>query len=101
MESSRNYNSSFEPVILPKQQVVITEELEDKVINSYALEVSTRDIPKPIQELYQMDIPAATLPAITNKVVPAMNKWREYCLLNRTIVNVLLTFLRKPFFSLS
>jgi transposase-like protein len=77
LESSRDRNSSFEPVILPKRQVVITEELEEKVIGLYALGVSTRDITKHIKELYQMDISAATLSAITDKVIPAMNEWRS------------------------
>jgi transposase-like protein len=63
-------------VILPKRQVVITDELEEKVIGLYALGVSTRDITKHIKELYQMDISAATLSAITDKVIPAMNEWR-------------------------
>jgi transposase-like protein len=76
LESSRDRNSSFEPVILPKRQVIITEELEEKVIGLYALGVSTRDITKHIKELYQMDISAATLSAITDKVIPAMNEWR-------------------------
>jgi transposase-like protein len=76
LESSRDRNSSFEPVILPKRQVVITEELEEKVIGLYALGVSTRDITKHIKELYQMDISATTLSAITDKVIPAMNEWR-------------------------
>lgn len=76
LESGRDRNSSFEPVILPKRQVVITEELEDKVIGLYGLGVSTRDITKHIKELYQMDISAATLSAITDKVIPAMNEWR-------------------------
>jgi transposase-like protein len=76
LESSRDRNSSFEPVILPKRQVIITEELEEKVIGLYGLGVSTRDITKHIKELYQMDISAATLSAITDKVIPAMNEWR-------------------------
>lgn len=76
LESSRDRSGSFEPMILPKRQVVITEELEDKVIGLYGLGVSTRDITKHIKELYQMDISAATLSAITDKVIPAMNEWR-------------------------
>lgn len=76
LESGRDRNSSFEPVILPKRQLIITEELEEKVIGLYALGVSARDITKHIKELYQMDISAATLSAITDKVIPAMNEWR-------------------------
>ena len=76
LESSRDRAGSFEPLVLPKRQVIITEELEEKVISLYGLGLSTRDISKHIKELYQMDISASTLSSITDKVVPAMNEWR-------------------------
>ena len=66
LESGRDRSGSFEPLILPKRQLIITEELEEKVIGLYSLGVSTRDISKHIKELYQMDISAATLSAITD-----------------------------------
>lgn len=77
IESSRDRTGSFEPLVLPKRQVIITEELEEKVIGLYGLGLSTRDISKHIKELYQMDISASTLSSITDKVVPAMNEWRS------------------------
>jgi transposase-like protein len=76
LASGRDRSGSFEPVILPKRQLIITEELEQKVIGLYGMGVSTRDITKHIKEIYQMDISAATLSAITDKVIPAMNEWR-------------------------
>jgi transposase-like protein len=77
LESSRDRSGSFEPIVLPKRQVVITEELEEKVIGLYGLGMSTRDIAGHIKEMYQMDISASTLSAITDKVIPAMNEWRQ------------------------
>jgi putative transposase len=77
LESSRDRLGSFEPQILPKRQLIITEELEDKVIGLYGLGLSTRDITKHIKELYQMDISATALSEITDKVIPAMNEWRH------------------------
>ncbi|MRX78990.1 IS256 family transposase, partial [Pedobacter petrophilus] len=77
LETSRDRAGSFDPVVLPKRQVIITEELEDKVIGLYGLGLSTRDITKYIKEMYQMDISAATLSSITDKVIPAMNEWRQ------------------------
>ncbi|MGF7082998.1 transposase-like protein [Mucilaginibacter sp. UYCu711] len=77
LQSNRDRSGSFEPVVLPKRQVIITEELEDKVIGLYGLGLSTRDISKHIMEIYQMDISATTLSAITDKVIPAMNEWRH------------------------
>ena len=76
LESGRDRAGSFEPLVLPKRQVIITEELEEKVIGLYGLGLSTRDISKHIKELYQMDISSSTLSSITDKVVPAMNEWR-------------------------
>lgn len=76
LESSRDRLGSFEPMILPKRQLIITEELEDKVIGLYGLGLGTRDITKHIKELYQMDISATALSSITDKVIPAMNEWR-------------------------
>lgn len=76
IESSRDRLGNFEPVILPKRQVIITEELEDKVIALYGRGVSTRDISEHIKEIYQMEISAAQLSAITDKVIPAMNEWK-------------------------
>jgi putative transposase len=77
LQSNRDRSGSFEPVVLPKRQVIITEELEDKVIGLYGLGLSTRDISKHIMEIYQMDISATTLSSITDKVIPAMNEWRQ------------------------
>lgn len=76
LESNRDRSGTFEPLVLPKRQVIITEELEDKVIGLYGLGLSTRDIAKHIKEIYQMEISAATLSSITDKVIPAMNEWR-------------------------
>nr|WP_262714328.1 transposase [Adhaeribacter soli] len=76
LESSRDRLGSFEPMILPKRQLIITEELEDKIIGLYGLGLSTRDITKHIKELYQMDISATALSSITDKVIPVMNEWR-------------------------
>jgi len=60
-------------MILRKRQVIITEELEYKVIALYGRGVSTRDITEYIKEMYQMEISATQLSSITDKVIPAMN----------------------------
>jgi transposase-like protein len=77
LESTRDRSGSFDPMILPKRQLIITEELEEKVINLYGLGLSNRDITKHIKEMYHMDISASTLSTITDKVIPAMNEWRS------------------------
>lgn len=76
LQGSRDRSGSFEPLILPKRQLIITDELEDKVTGLYGLGLGTRDITTHIKEMYQMDISATMLSAITDKVIPAMNEWR-------------------------
>jgi putative transposase len=77
IESNRDRLGTFEPQILPKRQLIITDELEQKVIALYGLGVSTRDISNHIKEMYQMDISATQLSAITDKIIPAMDEWRR------------------------
>lgn len=77
IESSRDRQGTFEPKILPKRQLIITEELEDKVIAMYARGMSTRNISEYVKEMYAMDISATEVSHITDKIIPLMNEWRN------------------------
>ncbi|TXK18366.1 IS256 family transposase [Pontibacter qinzhouensis] len=76
LQTPRDREGSFEPQVVGKRQVIITEGLEEKVIALYAMGNSFRDISRHIQELYGMALSATQLSEITDKVVPAMNQWR-------------------------
>ena len=77
IESSRDRKGTFEPKILPKRQLIITEELEDKVIAMYARGMSTRNISEYVKEMYAMEISATEISHITDKIIPLMNEWRN------------------------
>ena len=77
IESSRDRQGTFEPKILPKRQLIITEELEDKVIAMYARGMSTRNISDYVKEMYAMNISATEISHITDKIIPLMNEWRN------------------------
>lgn len=77
LETSRDRNGTFEPQILPKRQLIITDQLEENVIALYAKGISTRDIASYIMEMYGMEISATEISRITDKVIPAMKEWRE------------------------
>ena len=77
IESSRDRQGTFEPKILPKRQLIITEELEDKVIAMYARGMSTRSISEYVKEMYAMEISATEISHITDKIIPLMNEWRN------------------------
>ena len=77
LSTPRDRSGSFEPQIVPKRQVVISEELEEKVISLYGMGMSFRDIAAHIKEMYAMDISAATLSSITDKVIPLVKEWQS------------------------
>jgi putative transposase len=77
LESGRDRNGTFEPKIVAKRQLIITEELESNVLAMYARGMSTRDISNYIKDMYAMDISATEISNITDKVIPAMTEWRN------------------------
>ncbi len=76
LQTPRDRAGSFEPQVVGKRQVIITEGLEEKVIALYGMGNSLRDISSHIQEIYGMELSATQLSEITDKVIPAMNQWR-------------------------
>jgi putative transposase len=76
IESSRDREGTFVPKIIPKRQLIITSELEDKVLAMYAKGMSTRDISGFILEMYAMEISATEISHITDSVIPMLNEWR-------------------------
>lgn len=77
LEGSRDRNGTFEPKIVAKRQLIITEELEENVIAMYARGMSTCKISDYVKEMYSMDISATEISNITDKIIPTMNKWRN------------------------
>jgi putative transposase len=77
LETSRDRLSTFEPKIVPKRQLIITEDLEGDILSMYALGVSTRGMRDYIQEMYAMDISASEISRITDSVLPAVQEWRN------------------------
>ena len=63
----RDRNGDFQPALLDKYQTS-TNELEDKIIALYAKGVSTRDIQETLDELYGVEVSAATISTVTDKV---------------------------------
>jgi len=51
LESTRERLSSYEPMVLPKRQLIITAELEEKKMRLYGLGMSTGSIARHIKEM--------------------------------------------------
>lgn len=72
----RDRNGEFEPQILARY-AGNTNELEEKILAMYARGLSTRDIAGTLAELYGVDISAATISTITEKVWPLVEAWQS------------------------
>ncbi len=77
LETPRDRNGSFEPQIVAKRQVIISEELEAKVLRLYSKGVSTRDICELIEDTYGFTLSATTLSSITDRVIPMIREWQQ------------------------
>ena len=77
LESGRDRSGTFEPKVVHKRQLIITEQLDGHVLSMYAKGMSTRAISDFIREKYAMEISATEISRITESVMPAVNEWRS------------------------
>lgn len=76
LDTPRDRNSDFSPDIVKKRETILATSLESKIIGMYGLGMSLRDISTHIKDMYDTDISAATLSAITDKVIPLVKEWQ-------------------------
>jgi len=77
LNTPRDRNSDFSLEIVKKCETILAESLEFRIIGMYGLGMSFRDISPHIKEMYDTDISAATLSAITDKVIPLVKEWQN------------------------
>jgi len=77
LETPRDRAASFEPQIVKKRETILAESLESKIIGLYGHGMSLRDISAHIKEMYDTEISAATLSAITDKIIPLVKEWQS------------------------
>ena len=77
LNTPRDRAGTFEPQIVKKHQTHLTDELERKVIGLFALGTSYQDIRSHIEQMYDMSLSNGTLNAITDKLLPDLQAWRE------------------------
>lgn len=77
LNSPRDRSGSFEPQIVKKHQTHLTDELERKILALFALGTSYQDIRMHIEDLYGIAVSNGTLNAVTDKLLPELQAWRE------------------------
>lgn len=76
LATPRDRAGDFEPQVVRKRETILAESLEKKIIGMHGLGMSLRDISTHIKEMYDTDISAATLSAITDKIIPSVTAWQ-------------------------
>lgn len=76
LETPRDRESTFSPEIVKKRETILADNLEKKIIGMYGLGMSLRDISGHIKEMYDTEISATTLSAITDRVIPQIKEWQ-------------------------
>lgn len=77
ISTPQDRQSSFEPQIVRKRETILAESLTSKILGLYGLGMSLRDISSHIEEMYDMNISAATLSQITDKIIPEIKQWQN------------------------
>ena len=77
LETPRDRNGTFEPQIVKKRQTVLTDELDNKILNLYGSGMGYQEISKQILDLYGYEVSPATITSITDKLLPVITEWRN------------------------
>ncbi|MBI4068025.1 IS256 family transposase [Candidatus Kaiserbacteria bacterium] len=71
----RDRNGTFEPLVVKKYETVESD-VEEKIVSMYAKGMTTRDITDHMNDIYGVDVSAAMISAITDKVLPLVEEWQ-------------------------
>lgn len=77
LTTPRDRAGSYQPQIVPKRQVVLTDQLEAKILSLYGRGCSYSDISQHLQEMYGYSLSDSELTSITDKVLPLMRDWQN------------------------
>jgi len=72
----RDRNWDFHPQVIPRFETN-TSEVEQKIINMYALGLTTWDIVNHVQDIYWANISASMVSSITDKILPEIKEWQS------------------------
>jgi putative transposase len=71
----RDRNGEFEPQIIKKYETTANE-VEDQIIAMYAKGMSTRDIEDHMRDIYGIEVSAALVSKVTDKILPMIAEWQ-------------------------
>ncbi len=79
LDIPRDRDGQFQPELVRKYQNDISQ-IEDKIISMYAKGMTVRDIQSHLEEIYGASISAQTVSNMTDRILPALEEWRNRAL---------------------
>lgn len=76
----RDRNSCFVPEIVAKRQVVLGDDLCEKILSMYGKGMSYNDIKKFLSEIYGLSFSPAQMSEITDLIIPELEQWQSRAL---------------------
>lgn len=73
----RDRSCTFTPEIVAKRQVILTDDLCNKVLSMYGKGMSYHDIQKFINEIYGFSLSVGQMSEITDSIIPELTKWQS------------------------
>ena len=77
LATPRDRNSEFEPQVIKKRQTIMTDDLDQKILNLYMNGMSYSDIQNNLEEIYQVPISNGIIHKITDRLLPELEEWRQ------------------------
>ena len=72
----RDRQASFEPKIVPTGQTRF-EGFDDKILSLYARGMTTRQVQQHLEEIYQIEVSASLISAVTDSVIDEVRAWQS------------------------
>jgi transposase-like protein len=73
----RDRKGEFEPVLIPKHQNTLSQDIEAKIISMYAKGMTTGDIETHVKDLYGIEMSDSTISRVTDKILPVAKEWQQ------------------------
>jgi len=77
ISTPRDRDGSFKPEIIEKRDRQLSSGLDQQILALYAQGNSIEDVRRLLLELYSVEISAGKISAITYKVLPEIQQWRD------------------------
>ena len=77
LETPRDRNGEFEPVLVKKHQTKLTPEIDNRILSLFSHGMSYTAIKDHIAEIYQLEVSEATISSITDQLIPQLKAWQS------------------------